>query len=79
MKGNLGRVVKSVSGYYRQEVGLIINSSRVPDLNQLARLGHSQQVESLIRLILGVAVTCQDRARHISVILSQETQVSSSS
>ena len=75
MKGNLARVVKSLCGYYRQEVGLMVDSSRLPDLNQLARLGQEQEVESLIRLVLGVAVTCPDRARHISIILSQSTQV----
>ena len=75
MKGNLARVVASLCGYYRQEVGLMVHTSRLPDLNQLARLGEEEEVESLIRLVLGVAVTCPDRARHISIILSQSTQV----
>ena len=75
MKANLTRVVRSLCGYYKHQVGLVLDSARLPDLGRLGRRGGREEVDSLIRLVLGVAVTCQLRGRHITLILSQEPQV----
>ena len=75
MKANLTRVVRSLCGYYKHQVGLVLDSVRLPDLGRLGRRGGREEVDSLIRLVLGVAVTCQLRGRHITLILSQEPQV----
>ena len=75
MKGNLSRVVKCLTGYYRHQLGLLLHPSRKADLGQLARLGQEEEVDSLVRLILGVAVTCSQRAAHIKLILSLDIQV----
>ena len=75
MKGNLARVVRSLTGYYRHHLGLSLTSSRMADLTQLARLGVEEEVDTLIRLILGVAVTSSQRAEHINMILSLDIQV----
>ena len=75
MKGNLVRVVRCLTGYYRQQLGLLLHTRRMPDLTQLARLGEEEEVDTLIRLILGVAVTCSHRANHIKMILSLNIKV----
>ena len=52
-----------------------VEVNRMTPLLVAAKYGCLYMVENLIRLVLGVAVTCPDRARHISIILSQSTQV----
>ena len=75
MKGNLSRVTQCLTGYYRHQLGILLPNNRKADLSQLARLGQEEEMEALIRLILGVAVTCRHRANHINIILSLNIQV----
>ena len=75
MKGNLSRIVQCLTGYYRHHLGLLLPTRRMADLTQLARLGEVEEVDTLIRQILGVAVTCSHRATHINIILSLNIEV----
>lgn len=76
MKLDLERIVRSVQAYYRHHLGLVLDPARVPDLGQLARHGRddggedSDNVDRMIGLVLGCAVTCPNRKLHIDKILS---------
>jgi len=75
MKGNLERLLKSVQGYYRLHLGLILERIRIPDLVKIARTGDPVEVDRMIVLVLGCAVTCPERGGHITRILSSGSKM----
>ena len=76
MKLDLERIVRSIQTYYKHHLGLVLDQDRVPHLGQLARNGrdggveHWDNVDKMIVLVLGCAVTCPHRKQHIDKILS---------
>ena len=70
MKNDLERLWRCLQSYYRQHLGLILTQDRVPDLGSIARTGDAENVDKMIVLVLGCAVTCPHRKTHIVSILS---------
>ena len=75
MKGNLKRIMIAIRGYYSGHLGLVLSKEREPVLGLIARVGDQVEVEKMMQLVLGCAVTGRERGRHISRILSLEKEM----
>merc|ERR1719431_1021529 len=62
----------ALRGYYSRYLGLVITKEREPVLGLIARVGDKVELEKMLLLVLGCAVTCQGRGRHIKKILGLE-------
>ena len=69
MKGNLNRIMVAIRGYYLRHLGLVLSKEREPVLGLIARVGEQVELNKMLLLILGCAVTCPERGRHIRRIL----------
>jgi hypothetical protein len=75
MQGNLKRIMVAIRGYYSWHLGLVLSKEREPVLGLIARVGDQVQMEKMKQLVLGCAVTGQERGRHIRNILSLEKKM----
>ena len=65
----------ALRGYYSRYLGLVITKEREPVLGLIARVGDKVELEKMLLLVLGCAVTCQARGRHIKKILGLEEEM----
>merc|ERR1719431_2271610 len=65
----------ALRGYYSRYLGLVITKEREPVLGLIARVGDKVELEKMLLLVLGCAVTCQGRGRHIKKILGLEKEL----
>ena len=75
MQGNLKRIMVAIRGYYSRHLGLVLSKEREPVLGLMARVGDQVQLEKMMRLVLGCAVSGQERGRHIRKMLSLEKEM----
>ena len=75
MKGNLKRLMVAIRGYYSRHLGLLISKDREPVLGLIARVGDQVELEKMMKLVLGCAVTGRERGTHIKRILSLEKEM----
>ena len=65
----------ALRGYYSRYLGLVITKEREPVLGLIARVGDKVELEKMLLLVLGCAVTCQGRGRHVKKILELEREL----
>ena len=70
MQGNLKRIMVAIRGYYSGQLGIVLSKEKEPSVGLLARLGDKKELEKMLRLVLGCAVTGTARSAHINRILS---------
>ena len=75
MQGNLKRIMVAIRGQYSRHLGLVLSKEREPVLGLIARVGDQVQLEKMMRLVLGCAVTGHERGRHIRKILSLDKEM----
>jgi len=74
MKGNLRRILISINSYFRQQLGVCLLQSRIPDILRIARDVDRTELNKLVDLLLGCAITCKGRRDHIERILQMQPQ-----
>ena len=75
MQGNLKRIMVAIRGYYSRHLGLVLSKEREPVLGLIARVGDQVQLEKMMWLVLGCAVSAQERGRHIRKMFSLEKEM----
>ena len=74
--GNLKSIVKSLEAYYHGVLGKRVVDLDTLDCKAIARNNDTDELLNLLELVIGVAILCEHKARHIQEIFSlgQETQ-----
>ncbi|XP_058717747.1 protein Hook homolog 2 isoform X2 [Poecile atricapillus] len=72
---NLRKVLQSVLEYWQDVLGQAVEEQHVPDVAPAAQYGDPEQLGKLVRLVLGCAVSCQQREEHIQRIMTLEEEV----
>ncbi|XP_014118340.1 PREDICTED: protein Hook homolog 2-like [Pseudopodoces humilis] len=72
---NLRKVLQSVLEYWQDVLGQAVEERHVPDVAPAAQYGDPEQLGKLVRLVLGCAVSCQQREEHIQRIMTLEEAV----
>lgn len=72
---NLKKVVDSIVLYYSEELELSLDANLRPEVMKIAEMNDVKELEKLLKLVLGLAVRCNDRQNYITQIMEMEENV----
>lgn len=72
---NLKKIVDCVVLYYSDELDLSLDAHLIPEVVKIAENNDECELSKLIKLILGVAVNCDDKQKYITKIMEMEEDI----
>lgn len=72
---NLKKIVDSVVQYYSEELELSLDAHLKPEVVKIAEYNDIREMEKLLKLILGLAVNCNEKQTYITQIMEMEESV----
>ena len=72
---NLKKIVDCVVLYYSDELELTLNIDLLPEVMKIAEENDIIELGKLLKLILGLAVNCDEKQKYITQIMEMEEQV----
>uniref|UniRef100_A0A8C6V686 Hook microtubule tethering protein 3 n=1 Tax=Neogobius melanostomus TaxID=47308 RepID=A0A8C6V686_9GOBI len=74
-KINLKKILKGILDYNQEILGQLINDFRLPDVNLIGEHSDAAELGRMLQLILGCAVSCEQKQEYIQTIMSMEESV----
>uniref|UniRef100_A0A8C6VA61 Protein Hook homolog 3 n=1 Tax=Neogobius melanostomus TaxID=47308 RepID=A0A8C6VA61_9GOBI len=72
---NLKKILKGILDYNQEILGQLINDFRLPDVNLIGEHSDAAELGRMLQLILGCAVSCEQKQEYIQTIMSMEESV----
>ncbi|XP_072311372.1 protein Hook homolog 3 isoform X3 [Eucyclogobius newberryi] len=72
---NLKKVLKGILDYNQEILGQHINDFRLPDVTLIGEHSDAAELGRMLQLILGCAVSCEQKQEYIQTIMSMEESV----
>uniref|UniRef100_A0A671QA23 Protein Hook homolog 2-like n=1 Tax=Sinocyclocheilus anshuiensis TaxID=1608454 RepID=A0A671QA23_9TELE len=72
---NLKKILQSMMEYYHDVLGQQVSDEHVPDVCLIGEMGDVTELGRLLQLVLGCAVSCDQKQEHIQQIMTLEEQV----
>ncbi|KAL7033355.1 hypothetical protein ACKWTF_007556 [Chironomus riparius] len=72
---NLKKIVDSIVMYYSNELDLTLDEHLIPDVFKIAENNDEGELIKLIKLILGIAVNCENKLQYITQIMEMEEDI----
>lgn len=72
---NLKKIVDSVVLYYSDVLDLSLDANLKPEVIKIAEVNDVKELEKLLKLILGLAVNCNEKQNYITQIMEMEENV----
>uniref|UniRef100_A0A673IYD9 Calponin-homology (CH) domain-containing protein n=1 Tax=Sinocyclocheilus rhinocerous TaxID=307959 RepID=A0A673IYD9_9TELE len=72
---NLKKILQSMMEYYHDVLGQQVSDEHVPDVCLIGEMGDVTELGRLLQLVLGCAVSCDQKQEHIQQIMTLEESV----
>ncbi|XP_043090959.1 protein Hook homolog 2 isoform X2 [Puntigrus tetrazona] len=72
---NLKKILQSMMEYYHDVLGQQVSDQHVPDVCLIGEMGDVTELGRLLQLVLGCAVSCDQKQEHIQQIMTLEESV----
>ncbi|KAK2916926.1 hypothetical protein Q8A67_001300 [Cirrhinus molitorella] len=72
---NLKKILQSIMEYYHDVLGQQVSDEHVPDVCLIGEMGDVTELGRLLQLVLGCAVSCDQKQEHIQQIMTLEESV----
>ncbi|XP_070493215.1 protein hook [Chironomus tepperi] len=72
---NLKKIVDSVVMYYSDELDLSLDEHLIPDVFKISENNDEAELIKLIKLLLGIAVNCENKLQYITQIMEMEEDI----